>query len=51
LQRVRLAARNGGVSSAAREALALRDLAGRSNVVFVRLGLNGCAMRSSGMPL
>jgi hypothetical protein len=51
LQRVRLAARNGGVSSAAREALALRDLAGRSNVVFVRLGLNGCAMRPSGMPL
>jgi hypothetical protein len=51
LQRVRLAARNGGVSSAAREALALRDLAGRSNPVFVRLGLNGCAMRPSGMPL
>jgi hypothetical protein len=51
LQRVRLAARNGGVSSAAKEALALRDLAGRSNVVFVRLGLNGCAMRPSGMPL
>ncbi len=51
LQRVRLAARNGGVSSAAREALALRDLAGRSNAVFVRLGLYGCAMRPSGMPL
>lgn len=51
LQRVRLAARNGGVSSAASEALALRDLAGRSNPVFVRLGLSGCAMRSSGMPL
>jgi len=51
LQRVRLAARNGGVSSAAREALALRDLAGRSSPVFVRLGLTGCAMRPSGMPL
>jgi hypothetical protein len=51
LRRVTLAARKGGVSSAAREALALRDLAGRSNPVFVRLGLNGCAMRPSGMPL
>jgi hypothetical protein len=51
LQRVTLAARNSGVGSAAKDALALRDLAGRSNPVFVRLGLNGCAMRPSGMPL
>jgi hypothetical protein len=51
LQRVRLAARSGGVGSAAREALALRELAGRSNPLFVRLGLDGCAMRPSGMPI
>jgi hypothetical protein len=51
LQRVTLAARTNGVGSAAKDALALRDLAGRSNPVFIRLGLNRCAMRPSGMPL
>jgi len=51
LQRVTQAARNNGVGSAASEALALRELAGRANPVFLRLGLDRCALRPSGMPL
>jgi hypothetical protein len=51
LQRVGQAARSSGVGSAAKEALALRELAGRANPVFLRLGLDRCALRPSGMPL
>jgi hypothetical protein len=51
LQRVTRAARNNGVGSAAKDALGLRDLAGRANPVFLRLGLDRCALRPSGMPL
>jgi hypothetical protein len=51
LARVGQAARSSGVGSAASEALALRELAGRANPVFLRLGLDRCALRSSGMPL
>jgi hypothetical protein len=49
LQRVGQAARS--VGSAAKEALALRELAGRANPVFLRLGLDRCALRPSGIPL
>jgi hypothetical protein len=51
LQRVTRAARSNGVGSAASEALALRELAGRANPVYLRLGLDRCALRASGMPL
>jgi hypothetical protein len=51
LQRITRAARSNGVGSAASEALALRELAGRANPVYLRLGLDRCAMRASGMPL
>ncbi len=51
LLRVTIAARRRDLQAAAQEAMALRELAGRANAVFVRLGLNGCAFHASGMPL
>lgn len=51
LRRVTLAARAGNLQLAAQEAMGLRELAGRANPVFLRLGLSGCAFRASGMPL
>ena len=51
LLRVTVAARKGDLQGAAQHAMALRELAGRANAVFVRLGLGDCAFRASGMPL
>jgi hypothetical protein len=51
LQRVVAAARSGDLGRASQEAVALRELAGRANVVFLRLGLDRCAFGASGMPL
>jgi hypothetical protein len=51
LERVVAAARSGDLAGSSREAVALRELAGRANTVFLRLGLPECAFGSSGMPL
>jgi hypothetical protein len=51
LQRVIAAARSGDLGLATRESVALRELAGRANTVFLGLGLDRCAFGSSGMPL
>jgi hypothetical protein len=51
LQRVVAAAQAGNLARAYRESVALRELAGRANTVFLRLGLSQCAFRGSGMPL
>ncbi|HET7856612.1 MAG TPA: hypothetical protein VFL41_09160 [Gaiellaceae bacterium] len=51
LLRVTAAARKGNLQGAAQQAMALRELAGRANALFVRLGLGDCAFRASGMPL
>lgn len=51
LQRVVRAAHSGDPVRAYREAVALRELAGRANTTFLGLGLDQCAFRSSGMPL
>jgi hypothetical protein len=51
LARVAAAARAGDLGLASRESVALRELAGRANAVFLRLGLESCAFGSSGMPL
>jgi hypothetical protein len=51
LQRVAQAARAGDFSRATNEGLALRELAGRANTVFLRLGLNQCALRPSAIPV
>ena len=51
LQRVVRAAHTGDLARAYREAVALRELAGRANTTFLGLGLDQCAFRGSGMPL
>jgi hypothetical protein len=51
LQRVIGAAQSGDPVRAYREAVALRELAGRANTTFLGLGLDQCAFRGSGMPL
>ena len=51
LQRVVRAAQRGDLVRASREAVNLRELAGRANTVFLGLGLGQCAFRGSGMPL
>jgi hypothetical protein len=45
------AARAGDLGQATRRSVALRELAGRANTVFLGLGLDQCAFGSSGMPL
>jgi hypothetical protein len=51
LARVVAAARSGDLGRATQESVALRELAGRANTVFLRLGLARCAFGGSGMPL
>jgi hypothetical protein len=51
LERVVAAARAGDLAGSSREAVALRELAGRANTVLLQLGLAQCAFGSSGMPL
>ena len=51
LRRVVAAARSGDLARASRASIALRELAGRANIVFLRLGLSRCAFGGSGMPL
>jgi hypothetical protein len=51
VERVVAAARSGDLGLATRESVALRELAGRANTVFLGLGLDQCAFGSSGMPL
>jgi hypothetical protein len=51
LRRVVAAARSGDLAGSSREAVALRELAGRANTVFLQLGLAECVFGSSGMPL
>jgi len=51
LRRVVAAARSSNLGSAMQEAMALRELAGRANTVFLPLGLDRCAFGVSGMPL
>jgi hypothetical protein len=51
LQRVTTAARSGDLARTTRQSVALRELAGRANTVFLGLGLGQCAFRGSGMPL
>lgn len=45
------AAARGDLRGAQRRALALRELAGRANATFLRLGLTQCLLRAPGMPL
>jgi hypothetical protein len=51
IKRVVAAAQTGDLARSYREAIAMRELAGRANTVFLRLGLPHCAFRASGMPL
>jgi hypothetical protein len=51
LGRVVAAAQSGDLARAYRESVALRELAGRANTVFLRLGLSRCAFGASSMPL
>lgn len=51
LARVVAAARSGDLGRATQESVALRELAGRANTVFMRLGLDRCVFGASGMPL
>ena len=51
LERVVAAARSGDLAGSSREAVSLRELAGRANTVFLQLGLAECLFGSSGMPL
>jgi hypothetical protein len=51
VQRVVAAAGDGDLGRATRESVALRELAGRANTVFLGLGLDRCVFGSSGMPL
>ena len=45
------AARAKNYRAAQTQATALRELAGRANTELMRLGLNQCVLRASGMPL
>jgi hypothetical protein len=49
--RVVAAANAGDLGQATRQSVALRELAGRANTVFLGLGLDRCVFGSSGMPL
>jgi hypothetical protein len=51
IQRLARAAGLGNYRSAQSQAIALRELAGRANVTFMRLRLTQCVMRASAMPL
>jgi hypothetical protein len=51
LQRVAAAAGSGDLGLATRRSVALRELAGRANSVFLAVGLGRCAVGSSSMPL
>ena len=51
LEREVRAARSGDLGLATRESVALRELAGRANAVFLGLRLDRCAFGSSSMPL
>lgn len=51
LVRVARVARAGDIAAAAREARALRLLAGEANAELLQLGLTGCLLRPTGMPL
>ena len=51
LARVVVAARSGDLGRATQEAVRLRELAGRANIIFMRLGLDRCVFGASGMPL
>jgi hypothetical protein len=51
LRRVVAAARAGDLARSYHESVALRELAGRANTVFLGLGLSQCAFGTSGMPL
>jgi hypothetical protein len=51
LGRVARLARGGDISSASREARALRVFAGDANSRLLRLGLTACLVRPSGIPL
>jgi hypothetical protein len=51
LERIVVAATSGDLGRVTRRSVALRELAGQENAVLLRLGLSGCAFRSSGMPL
>jgi hypothetical protein len=51
LGRVAQHARGGDISSASREARALRVFAGDANSELLRLGLTDCLVRPSSMPL
>ena len=51
LGRVARLARGGDISSASREARALRVFAGDANSELLQLGLTACLVRPSGMPL
>jgi hypothetical protein len=51
LVRVARAALAGDVASATKDARSLRVLAGEANAELLRLGLTGCLLRPSGMPL
>lgn len=51
IQRLALAAGRGDYRTAQAQALALRELAGRANVTFMRLGLTNCVLRGTSMPL
>jgi hypothetical protein len=49
--RLAQAARAKNYRAAQAQATALRELAGRANTELMKLGLNACVLRSSGMPL
>jgi hypothetical protein len=51
IQRLARAAGLGNYRAAQVEAMALRELAGRANVTFMRLRLTNCVMRATAMPL
>jgi hypothetical protein len=51
VRRVVAAARSGNLGSAMQQAVPLRELAGRANIVYLRIGLARCAFGASGMPL
>jgi hypothetical protein len=51
LRRVVAAGQAGNLGAASRRAVALRELAGRANSLFLRLGLDRCAFGAAGMPV
>ena len=51
IQRVARAAGRSDYRTAQAQAMALRELAGRANATFMRLGLTNCVLRATGMPV